>query len=605
MITSEIAETHRDDIAIVVVGHVDHGKSTIIGRLLADTGSLPQGKIEQVREVCRRTSKPFEYAFLLDALKDEQMQGITIDTARCFFRSSKRSYLILDAPGHIEFLKNMVTGAGRAEIALLVIDAAEGVQENSRRHATLLSLLGIRQVAVLINKMDLIGYDQVRFEGIVREFTEFLGKVQVSSDFWIPVSGREGDNIARRSSNTSWYLGPTVLETLDRFHPARQGEAQPFRMPVQGVYKFTQNGDNRRIVAGTVVSGILSVGDELVFYPSGKKGIVHTVEAFNRGTLSSARVGYATGFTLREQVYVTRGEIAVHARDHAPQVSSRLKTNLFWLGRVPLSKDKEYLFKLGTAKVKAWLEGISKVLNAADLEATEKTIIERNEVGECVWILEKAIAFDLGGEIPETSRFVIVDDYEIAGGGTVLEPLEDRQWAVREKVILRNIKWEKGWIAPEERAAKYGQKSALILITGPRDCGKKPIARALEKRLFEEGRLVYFLGIGNVLYGVDADIKGSTVNNREEHIRRLAEVSHVLLDAGAILIVTAVELTGADLDLIKTVVQPDRIVTVWVGERITTDIGADMEVSKLTPIESTVEVIRSMLVKWKLLSNIP
>src|SRR5688572_5094905 len=201
---------------LVIGGHVDHGKSTIIGRLLADTGSLPQGKLEQVRALCARTSKPFEYAFLLDALKDERAQGITIDAARVLFKTKARDYIIIDAPGHIEFLKNMITGAARAEAALLVIDAHEGIQENSRRHATMLSMLGIRQIAVVVNKMDLVGYAQATFDAVVAQFGAFLKQLGTMPRVWIPVSAREGGNIARRSAEMPWYTGGTVLEILDR-----------------------------------------------------------------------------------------------------------------------------------------------------------------------------------------------------------------------------------------------------------------------------------------------------------------------------------------------------------------------------------------------------
>ncbi|HUR05452.1 MAG TPA: GTP-binding protein, partial [Nonomuraea sp.] len=213
---------------IVIVGHVDHGKSTVIGRLLADTHSLPEGKLEQVRAQCELNSKPFEYAFLLDALKDEQAQGITIDAARVFFKSAVRPYLILDAPGHIEFLKNMITGAARAEAALLVIDAAEGVQENSRRHGYMVSMLGVRQLAVVVNKMDLVGWDRGVYDRIVKEYSAFLEQVGIRPSGFIPVSGRGGDNIANRSPNLPWYEGPTVLGALDAFRNEPAPVNQPF-----------------------------------------------------------------------------------------------------------------------------------------------------------------------------------------------------------------------------------------------------------------------------------------------------------------------------------------------------------------------------------------
>src|SRR6185503_4581262 len=207
-------------LSLVIGGHVDHGKSTIIGRLLADTGSLPEGKLAQVRESCERNAKPFEYAFLLDALKDEQAQGITIDAARVFFKTARRDYIIFDAPGHIEFLKNMVTGASRAEAALLVIDAHEGVQENSRRHGYMMSMLGIRQLAVLVNKMDLVGYDRALYSKIETAYRQFLEQIGVTPLAFIPVVGRDGDNLAHRSPGLSWYDGPTVLDTLDAFPAA-------------------------------------------------------------------------------------------------------------------------------------------------------------------------------------------------------------------------------------------------------------------------------------------------------------------------------------------------------------------------------------------------
>ena len=257
---------------IVTVGHVDHGKSTVIGRLLADTGALPEGKLEAIRANCLRNSKPFEYAFLLDALKNEQAQGITIDTARCFFHSKKRNYIIIDAPGHIEFLKNMVTGASRAEAALMVIDASHGVEENTRRHGYFLSMLGIRQVAVLVNKMDLVGYDQAVYDAIVAEFQDFLEKIHIRPAAFIPVSGMEGDNIASApSANMPWYKGPAVLEQMDAFTPIAPPDKLPLRMPVQGVYKFTEGGDDRRIIAGTLDAGEVKAGDEIVFLPSGKR----------------------------------------------------------------------------------------------------------------------------------------------------------------------------------------------------------------------------------------------------------------------------------------------------------------------------------------------
>jgi bifunctional enzyme CysN/CysC len=586
----------EQDLNLVIAGHVDHGKSTIIGRMLADTDSLPEGKLEQVKETCRKNSKPFEYAFLLDALKDEQAQGITIDSARVFFQTDMRQYIILDAPGHIEFLKNMVTGAARAEAALLVIDASEGVRENSRRHGYMLSMLGIKQIAVVVNKMDLVDYDQDTYQKIVEEYTDFLAEIGLEAETFIPVSGMLGDNVAAQSDKMDWYHGQTVLEQLDSFENEALPHNKPFRMPVQDVYKFTKGGDDRRIVAGTVEAGEMNVGDEVVFYPSGKKSTVKSIEGFKEDKQHKVKVGKATGFTLDEQIYITRGELAARADEAEPRVSARIKANLFWLARQDLVKDKVYYLKVGTAKVKARLQKINRVIDASNLNQDEnKEKIERHDVAEVVFKLDRAMAFDLAGEIEETSRFVIVDEFEIAGGGIISEALEDEQSWVREKVMRRNYKWEQSLISREERAEKYNQKSTLILITGEEDVGKKPTAKALEKRLFNDGKVVYFLGIGNLLYGVDADIKNGDNNNQEEHLRRLAEVSHLMLDAGAILIVTAVELTQANLELIKTTVNPQQIETVWLGDRITTDLEFDLHIPEFTSEDQVSAQIKGLL----------
>ncbi|NOX66686.1 MAG: adenylyl-sulfate kinase, partial [Chlorobi bacterium] len=592
---------------IVIAGHVDHGKSTVIGRLLADTGSLPDGKLEFVKQQCEINARPFEYAFLLDALKDEQSQGITIDSARVFFKSDKRDYIIIDAPGHIEFLKNMISGAARAEAALLVIDANEGVQENSRRHGYMLSMLGIKQLAVLVNKMDLVDYSQSTFEAIVKEYTEFLNSIGIVAKTYIPVSGREGDGIAKLTDNISWYSEQTVLDVLDDFSKEEPATDKPFRMPVQAVYKFTNMGDDRRIVSGTVETGSLSIGDTVVFYPSGKKSKVKSIEYFTgdqstnqpisaedgQSVDHSISVGDASGFTLEEQIYVTRGEITKDG-ELVPKTSKRLKASLFWLGRKPFEKNKDYFLKIGTTKVGVKLEEIYRVINASNLDASEEQKqVGRHEVAECSLKLDRAIAFDLASDIDKTSRFVIVDEYEIAGGGIIHEILEDKFSQIRDSVMVRNYKWEKSIIAPESRAEKYNQKSTLILITGPRNVGKKESAKALEAKLFADGKIVYFLGIGNVKYGIDADI--SKENNREEHLRRLAEVAHLMLDAGTILIVTARELAQDDLEIIKTVVNPEKIVTVWTGEDITTDLSFDLKIPGNLDIDESVNMLKTNL----------
>lgn len=579
---------------IVVVGHVDHGKSTIVGRILADSGSLPDGKLEQVRELCARTSKPFEYAFLLDALKDERAQGITIDSARVFFKSQSRHYVIIDAPGHVEFLKNMITGAARAEAALLVVDAHEGVRENSRRHATMLSMLGIRHVAVIVNKLDLVGWSRDVYDAIVREMTAFMARVDVTAAAFIPVSGREGVNLVSRGAETPWYDGPTVLEALDAFPEPVAPAEMPFRMPVQDVYRFTKFGDDRRIVAGTVDTGTLRPGEHVVFYPSGKRTRVKTIEGFNRAPADRAEAGQAVGFTLEEQVYAMRGELAAKSGETPPLVSTRMRVNLFWLGRSPLVEHKEYVLRLGTARVPMRVERVEQVLDASNLSAQTRQQVERNEMADCVIKLNRAIAFDLRADLPQTGRFVVIDGYEIQGGGIVREALPDREDWARTKVLLRNQKWEPSLVQPQKRAERFSQRPVVVLVTGEREIDRKGLAKQLEAHLFAAGRNVYFLGMANMLYGVDADIDRSAPN-RGEHFRRLGELANLMLDAGVLLIVSAAELTQDDLEIVKVSVPAERIVTVWVGSSVTTDIATDLVVSQQAPDQSAIEVIETLL----------
>jgi len=432
---------------IVIVGHVDHGKSTLIGRLLADTNSLPVGKLEQVKRTCELNSKPFEYAFLLDALIDEQAQGITIDTARVFFKSSKREYIIIDAPGHIEFLKNMISGAARAEAAILLIDAHEGIAENSKRHAYMLSLLGIKQIVVAINKMDLVNYSESKFQEIKNDYLIFLKEIGIEPIAFIPISARNGFNLIEHSSEMPWYKGKTILELIDSFEKEKEDEEKSFRMFVQGVYKFTENGDNRRIIAGTINSGTINVGDEIIFLPSNKKSTVKTIEIYGKESPLFAKVEQAIGLTLTTQVYVKPGDLICRTDQQLPFTTNRFKANIFWMGKNSLSIHKKYKLKIGTNKVGLNIENILSVMNASNLESTiNREEVHRNEVAQIIFKTDKPISFDLFNQIKTTGRFVIVDEYDIAGGGIIVEALEEEEKSTKvdysefEKELYQLIK---------------------------------------------------------------------------------------------------------------------------------------------------------------------
>jgi len=586
---STAARTH-----LVIVGHVDHGKSTLVGRLLTDTGSLPEGKLDAIRLRCEQTGKQFEYAFLLDALKDEQSQGITVEAARVFFNSPKRQYIIIDAPGHIEFLRNMVTGAAHAEAAVLVLDAEEGIKENSKRHGYVLSMLGIKNVIIAVNKMDLVGYDQNRFDSLCREYTNFLSKLNLSALHFIPISAYQGENIAAKGKAMPWYKGTYLLDALDSLPVNTDSSGDELRYFVQDVYKFTKFGDSRRIVAGTIDAGNLKVGDELVFYPAGKKSVVKSLEFFPESDRASAEAGEAVGFTLREQIYAARGDLVTKYSSKRPQISSRLNANVFWLGKSPLTQDKEYTLCLGTARVRAKVEKISRVLDVTSLKVLESnSVADANNAAECTFKLSRPIAFDLVDTFPSSARFVLIEQHQISGGGIVTQSLEDDHAALRDRLITRNSKWEHSLISSTARAERFNQRPTLVLITGERKTDRKSIAKALEAKLFNEGRLVYFLGIGNILHGLDADIDGKE-NIDGEHIRRLAEVSNLMLDTGLILLVTAAELEEKNLHTIKEIISDGTVKCVWVGKNGKNNLNCDLQLED-NDIPAAVHQIEALL----------
>jgi len=355
-------------------------------------------------------------------------------------------------------------------------------------------------------------------------------------------------------------------------------------MPVQDVYKFTEDGDNRRIIAGRIESGKITVGDKVVFSPSGKTSTVKTIESFNNEpSVTTSSAGWSVGFTTTEQIFIKRGEIAFLKNEQKPKVTSLLKTRLFWLGKQPFVKNKKYLFKLGTAKVEMKLETVERVLDASTLKTKQSNEVRRNDIAECILRLDKITAFDVAEEMPETGRFVIVDDYEISGGGVVVEALADEHSRIYESTVRRNEKWESIAITEEMRAERYNQRACMILITGsPDNTLRKILAKELTEKLFQKGKFVYFVGMANLLYGIGADIRGIGEDVRPEHIRRLAEIGNMMMHIGLILVVSAQDISDNDVRILKTSLngRSDRLITVWAGNTITTDLDPDLKFSE-------------------------
>jgi len=586
-------------LRLVIVGHVDHGKSTLVGRLLSDTGSLPEGKLDFIRNICKQQGKDFEFAFLLDALQEEQEQGITIDTSQIFFSTAKRKYVIIDAPGHKEFLKNMVTGAADAEAALLLIDANEGVQEQSRRHGYILKLLGLTQVAVVINKMDLVGYDEKVYTNIKSEYTGFLDSLGIEAKEFIPVSAKLGVNIATLKDEMPWYKGTTVLNMLDQFEKRPLQDHLPFRFPVQDVYKF----DERRIIAGRVESGKVKAGDRVTFFPSHKQAVINSIEAWGVPEKpTSATSSESIGFTLDEQIFVERGDVCT-LMDQLPIVSTTFDANVFWMGKRHLEKGRKFVIKLNTQEVECEVLEFKKAIDASTLETlTGQNYIAKNDVAELTLKTRNPVAFDLFGSIATTGRFVLVDGYDVCGGGiiTTYTPLTKTD-KLRDEVRTRDFNWVKSKIIPEERAYRNGHRAALILITGDPGTGKGPLARTLEHSLFQNNFQSYLLDRRNVNLGVGADLNDPQSNSESESARRLGEVAKLFLDAGHVVISTSNAFHRDDQADLKLLANPYPVVEIQVSSKPTGEPDLILSVEEAQDVNEASYKIQDFLKEKKIL----
>lgn len=556
----------KDLLRIVIVGHVDHGKSTLVGRLVYETDSLPEGKYESIKAMSEKRGMPFEWAFLMDAMQAERDQGITIDTAQIWLKTKGRDTVIIDAPGHKEFLKNMITGASQADAAMLVIDAAEGVREQSRRHGYILHLLGVRQVAVAVNKMDLAGYSEERFREVEREIRKYLGSIGVTPAHVIPVSAREGDCIATPSANMPWYTGPSIVKALETFAPTVASSDLPLRFPVQDIYKF----DDRRIIAGRIESGKLAVGDTLVFSPSNKRAKVASIEQWsslkNFKTPMTAGAGQSVGVTLDEQIFVERGDIASHV-EHAPIETDVFRARIFWLGKDPLVKGQNYKLKIGTMEAPVRIQAIERIIDTTDLHAITAEQVERNQVAEVTIRARRMLALDEFASGPRTGRFVLVDKFDIAGGGIIsMEGYADQRELITQRAT--NITRVEHSVSADDRARRNGHKGGVIWMTGLSGAGKSTLAVQLEKKLFDKGYHVYILDGDNVRHGLNANL-GFTPEDRSENIRRVGEVAALFARAGVICITSFISPYRSDRDRARAAA-PDAFHEVYVKADLAT-----------------------------------
>ncbi|TCT14246.1 sulfate adenylyltransferase subunit 1 [Natranaerovirga pectinivora] len=542
-------ENSRETLNIVVVGHVDHGKSTLIGRLLFDTDSLPEGAIDKVKQLAKEKGKAFEYAYLLDAFEEEQEQGITIDTTQLQFSTEKRDYVIIDAPGHKEFLKNMISGAANAEAAFLLVDANEGIQEQSRRHGYILSLLGIKKVYVIVNKMDLVDYSEDRLNQIKTDFNEFLNNLNIYPIDYIPISAYFGENIVKKSKKMPWNRSGSIIEIMDTIPKDKDLEKKPLRFPIQDVYKF----DDRRIIAGRIESGTLNVGDEILISPSNKTTKIKSIAYWSdKDQRNEASAGMSVGIIVEDEFFNKRGEIISHIED-APIKSNIFNANVFWMGKTNLVKNKKYKLKLSTKEVECEVITINKIIDASTLAQGDFAEgIKKNDVAEVTIRTKEMICFDEFANLQTTGRFVIVDGFDVSGGG-IISGIED---SLKNRELVTNstnIAPRKRLVSTKDREKSYGQKGRVIWLTGLSGSGKNEIAIKLEKKLFDFGKKVYYLDSTNLRFGLSSDLEFSA-KDAHEQTRRIAEVARLFADSGTIVIVSSVSRYRKDREFAKEII---------------------------------------------------
>jgi translation elongation factor TU len=411
----KIKDMEASTLNLIIVGHVDHGKSTLIGRLLYDTGSLPLEKLKEIERISETLGREREFAFVMDSLEEERKRGITIDTTQTFFKTLRRQYVIIDAPGHKEFLKNMITGTSQAEAALLIVDAKEGVREQTRRHGYILGMLGLQQVVVVINKMDLVDYSEARFQEVGKEVTGLLEGFRIRPSYTIPISAFTGANVAAPSKSLPWYTGPTILEALDTFSELKIAE-KPLRFPIQDIYQI----EKRRIIVGRVEAGTIKSGDTLYFLPLKKEVKVESIERFLAEVVKEAGVGESIGICLGKTQEVHRGQIL--AGDLSSVITDRIQANIFWMERGGYQRGAPLLFRCVTQEIPCTIEEIHKTFDPASLEVTQEGAaqISEAEVAEVTISLSRKAVFDSFQEIPEMGRFVLEHGGVPAAGGIIL-----------------------------------------------------------------------------------------------------------------------------------------------------------------------------------------
>jgi bifunctional enzyme CysN/CysC len=547
------AHEHKSLLRFITCGSVDDGKSTLIGRLLYDSKMIFEDQLAALEADSKKIGTQggeLDFALLVDGLAAEREQGITIDVAYRFFSTDKRKFIVADTPGHEQYTRNMVTGASTADLAVILIDVRKGVLTQTRRHSYLVSTLGIRKVVLAINKMDLVGYDEETFRRIVDEYRQFGAQIGIEDFVAIPLSGLRGDNITASSENTPWYDGPALMDYLENVEIEEQAQRRPLRLPVQWVNR--PNLDFRGF-AGTLASGIVRQGERIRVLPSGRESTVTRIVTMD-GDLDHAVAGQSVTLTLADEIDISRGDVIASPAD-LPGVADQFECVVVWMSDEPMLPGRPYWLKIGTRQVSATITEPKYKVNVNTLEHVAAKKLELNEIGICNLSLDQPVAFDPYDQCRETGSFILIDRISNAtvGAGMI-------HFALRRS---QNIHWQALDVNRATRAAAKGQKPAVLWLTGLSGAGKSTIANVVEKKLQSLGKHTYLLDGDNVRHGLNRDL-GFTDADRVENIRRVAEVSRLMTDAGLIVLVSFISPFRAERRMARSLFADDEFFEVYV-----------------------------------------
>ncbi|MGH6888546.1 MAG: sulfate adenylyltransferase subunit CysN [Rhizomicrobium sp.] len=564
-LTAYLAEQERKSfLRFLTCGSVDDGKSTLIGRLLYDSKLLFEDHLAALRRDSKKhgtTGGDIDFALLVDGLEAEREQGITIDVAYRFFSTDRRKFIVADTPGHEQYTRNMATGASNSELAVILVDARKGILTQTRRHSYIVSLLGIRHVVLAINKIDLVGFSQERFEAIGAEFSEFAAKLGFATLVAVPISARFGDNVIENSANTPWYGGPSLLRHLETVDVETELAQKPFRFSVQWVNR--PNLDFRGF-SGTVASGSVRPGDPVVVAQSGRSARVARIVTMD-GDSEAALPGEAVTLTLDEEIDVSRGDLLCDSAAR-PEVTDQFAAHLLWMAEDELLPGRQYLLKIGARTVPASVTELKHKVDVNTLDHMAAKTLALNEVGYGNVSAAQPVAFDPYTENRETGAFILIDRLTNA---TVAAGMID--FGLRRAT---NVHWQALDVNKVSRAGAKHQRPVVLWFTGLSGSGKSTIANLVERTLFAEGRHTYLLDGDNVRHGLNRDL-GFTDADRVENIRRVAESARLFVDAGLIVLVSFISPFRSERRMAREMLQPGEFIEIFVDTPIEVCMARD------------------------------